>query len=115
MKFNIKNFIGLILIIAGTVVGILTKTSVSTIGAIVSIAVGATLAIANEMQNTNLKGWKKWLFLVTIVGGSICLSLGGYSDTVIMEVVGAVVLVGSIIFGILVNKKENPKIEEKTE
>ena len=106
MKFSWKNLVGILLIVAGTIVGITMDVPVAVIGSIVAIVVGATLAIAEEMKKTTLTGWKKYLFLITIIGGTVLLALGGYSDVVIMEIVGAVILIASIIFGIAVDGKK---------
>ena len=106
MKFSWKNLLGILLIVAGTVVGITVNVPVAVIGSIVAIVVGATLGIAEEMKKTTLTGWKKYLFLITIIGGTVLLALGGYSDAVVMEIVGAVILVASIIFGALVDGKK---------
>ena len=106
MKFSWKNLVGILLIVAGTIVGITMDVPVAVIGSIVAIVVGATLAIAEEMKKTTLTGWKKYLFLIAIIGGTVLLALGGYSDVVIMEIVGAVILIVSIIFGIAVDGKK---------
>ena len=108
MKFSWQNLVGILLIVVGTVIGLSVKVPVVVIGAIVSIVAGATLSIAEEMKKTSLVGWRKYLFLVATIGGTVFLTLGGYSDTVIIEIIGAIVLIGSIIFGIAIdkNKKE---------
>ena len=106
MKFSWKNLVGILLIVVGTVIGLTVKVPVAVIGAIVSIVAGATISIAEQMKKTELTGWKKYLFLIATIGGTVLLTLGGYSDAVIIELIGAVVLIASIIFGIVVDKKK---------
>ena len=110
-NFNLKSLIGVLLIILGTVVGIISNVSVVVTLSIASVTVGATLAIAEEVKKTSLVGFKKYLYLIGTIGGTVILALGGYSDAVIGEIVGAVILIASIIFGIAVDKTK--KVEEK--
>ena len=111
MKFSWRNLVGVLLIVLGTVVGLTVKVPLATIGAIISVVFGATLSIAEQVKKTELTGWKRYLFLGTTISGTVLLTLGGYSDVVITEIVGAVILIASIIFGIAVDKTK--KVEEK--
>lgn len=111
MKFSISNVIGLLLIVAGTIVGIVFKIPVVNIGAIVAIVVGATLAIKEQAEKIDIKGWVKYLFLALIIAGTSVLAIGGYSESTIMSVVGAVILIATIIVGGVVDKTK--KVEEK--
>lgn len=103
-NFNVKSLIGVLLIVLGTVVGIVSNVPVVVTLSIVSVTVGATLAIAEEVKKTSLVGFKKYLYLIGTISGTVILALGGYSDAVIGEIVGAVILIASIIFGIAVDK-----------
>ena len=111
MKFSWRNLVGVLLIVLGTVVGLTVKVPLATIGAIISVVFGATLSIAEQVKKTELIGWKRYLFLGTTISGTVLLTLGGYSDVVITEIVGAVILIASIIFGIAVDKTK--KVEQK--
>ena len=113
MKFSWKTLIGILLIAGSTVLGFFTDTPILTTTSIVGIVAGATLAIANEVNKTSLTGWKKYLYLIGTIGGTVILSLCGYTDTVIGEIAGAVLLIVSIIFGIVVNTKKEVKEEAK--
>ena len=104
MNFSRKNLVGIILIVVGTVIGLTVKVPIAVIGAIVTVVAGATISIAEQMKKTSLVGWKKYVFLIATIGGTVLLTLGGYSDTVIIQIVGAVVLIASIIFGVVVDK-----------
>lgn len=106
MKFSWKSILGLVLIIVSTVIGFITKTPIVVTTAIVGIVAGATLAIAEEVKKTTLTGWQKWVYLFGTIGGTVLLALSGYSDAVIGQIVGAVVLILSVIFGIAVNAKK---------
>ena len=109
-KFSFKSFLGVLLIVVGTVIGLVSNVPVVVTLGIVSVTVGATLAIAEEVKKTSLTGIKKYAYLIGTIGGTVILALGGYSDAVIGEIVGAVILIVSIIFGVAVDKK---KVEEK--
>lgn len=103
-NFNLKSLIGVLLIVLGTVVGIISNVPMAVTLSIASITVGATLAIAEEVKKTTLAGIKKYIYLIGTIGGTVILALGGYSDAVIGEIVGAVILIASIIFGIAIDK-----------
>ena len=106
MKFSWKSLVGLLLIVVSAVVGFITKTSIVVTTSIIGIVAGATLAVAEEVKKTTLVGWQKYLYLIGTIGGTVILALGGYSDAVIGQIVGAVVLILSVIFGIAVNAKK---------
>ena len=111
MKFSWRNLVGVLLTVLGTVVGIISDVPVVVTLSIASVTVGATLAITEEVKKTTLVGIKKYIYLIGTIGGTVLLALGGYSDVVITEIVGAVILIASIIFGIAVDKTN--KVEEK--
>lgn len=104
MKFSISNVIGLLLIVASTIVGIAFKIPLVNIGAIVGIVVGATLAIKEQAEKINIKGWVKYLFLALLISGTSILAIGGYSESTILSVVGAVILIATIVVGGVVDK-----------
>ena len=106
MKFNWKTIVGLLLIAVGTVIGFITNTPILVTTSIVSIVAGATLAIAEEVKKTSLVGWKKYVYLIGVIAGTVILSLAGYIDAVIGEIVGAIVLILSVIFGIAIDSKK---------
>lgn len=111
MKFSISNVIGLLLIVAGTIVGIAFQIPLVNIGSVVAIVVGSTLAIKEQAEKIDIKGWLKYLFLALLISGTSVLAIGGYSESTIMSVVGAVVLIATIIVGGAVDKTK--KVEEK--
>ena len=110
MKFNFgwKSIIGIVLIAISTVLGIVTSTPIFITTSVVGIVAGAVLAITEQIKKTDLKGYKLAIYLVGLIGGTSLLTLSGYTESVICEVVSAIVLIGSIIFGIAIdkNKKE---------
>lgn len=105
MKFSWKTLVGVILIAVSAVCGFLFKVPVVVTTSIVGIVVGATLAIVDQVKKTNLVGWKLVVYLIGTIGGSVLLALGGYSDVVIAEIIGGIILILSVIFGIAVDKK----------
>lgn len=113
MKFNFgwKSIVGIVLIAISTVLGIVTSTPILVTTSIVGIVAGAVLAITEQIKKTDLKGWCLAVYLIGLIGGTSLLTLSGYTEGVICEVVGAIVLLASIIFGIAVDKTK--KVEEK--
>lgn len=105
MKFSWRNLIGVVLIVISAIIGMVFNIPLVKTGAIVGIVSGATLAISKEVKDITLKGWKLGVYLVSVIGGTSLLSLGGYTDATITAIVGAVVLIGGIIFGLAVNGK----------
>ena len=111
MKFSWKTIVGVVLIAGATVLGFLTSTPILVTTSIIGIVAGATLAISEQVKKTTLNGWKLAVYLIGTIGGTVLLSLSGYSDAVIGEIAGAVLLIISVIFGIAVDK--TPKEEKK--
>ena len=106
MKFSWRNLIGVVLIVISAIIGMIFDVPVAKTGAIIGIVCGATLAISKEVKDIALKGWKLVVYLASVIGGSAILCIGGYTDVTITAIVGAVVLIGGIIFGIAVNAKK---------
>ena len=106
MKFNFswKGIVGIVLIAISTVLGIVTSTPILVTTSVVGIVAGAVLAITEQIKKTDLKGYKLGIYLVGLIGGTSLLTLSGYTEGVICEVVGAIVLLASIVFGIAVDK-----------
>ena len=104
MKFSWKTIVGVLLIAVSTVLGFLTKTPILVTTSIIGIIAGATLAIFEQVKKTTLSGWKLVVYLIGTIGGTVLLSLSGYSDVVIGEIAGSVLLIVSVIFGIAVDK-----------
>ena len=113
MKFNFgwKSIVGIVLIGASVVLGVFTSTPILVMTSIVGIVAGAVLAITEQIKKTDLKGWHLAVYLIGLIGGTSLLTFSGYTEGVICEVVGAIVLLVSIIFGIAVDKTK--KVEEK--
>lgn len=105
MKFSLRNLIGVILIVISAIISMAFDISLAKTGAIIGVVCGATLAISKEVKDITLKGWKLGVYLASVIGGSAILCIGGYTDATITAIVGAVVLIGGIIFGLAVNGK----------
>lgn len=105
MKFSFRNLIGVILIVISAIIGMVFSVPIANTVAIIGIVCGATLAISKEVKDINLKGWKLAVYLICVIAGSSILSIGGYSDTTIASIVGAVILIGGLIFGAVINNK----------
>lgn len=112
MKFSFRNLIGVILIVVSAIIGMVFSVPLAKTGAIIGIVCGATIAISKEVKDINLRGWKLAVYLISVIAGSSILSIGGYSDATIVSIVGAVILIGGLIFGAVVNgQKEEKKLE----
>lgn len=107
MKFSWRNLIGVVLIVISAIIGMVFDVPVAKTGAIIGIVCGATLAISKEVKDIALKGWKLAVYLASVIGGSSLLCIGGYTDVTITAIVGGVVLIGGIIFGLAVNAKKS--------
>lgn len=105
MKFSWRNLIGVVLIVISAIIGMVFNVPVVKTGSIIGIVCGATLAISKEVKDITLKGWKLGVYLASVISGSAILCIGGYTDATITAIVGAVVLIGGIIFGLAVNGK----------
>lgn len=112
MKFSWRTLVGLVLLAIGITIGYLFKMPVADIVAIAMIIAGAVTSIYDILMKDQIKGWKCWLFLVAMVFGVACLTLAGISKSVIESVIGAVVLILDLIFGVAVVKIV-PKLESK--
>lgn len=108
MKFSWKTIVSVLLIAVSTVLGFFAKTPILVTISIIGIVAGATLAIVEEVKNTSLVGFKKYLYLIGTIGGTDLFSLSVYSNVVIGEIASAVLLIVFVIFGIAVDdtKKE---------
>lgn len=108
MTFNLswKGIVGLVLVAVSTVIGIMFNVPIATISAIVGAVVGCVVTIEDAMSKVSISGWQKWVFLVTLIAGVVVFAIGGYSASTIMEIIGAIVLIASVIFGIVVESKK---------
>ena len=107
MKFSLRNLIGVVLIVVSAIIGMAFDISLAKTGAIIGIVCGATLAISKEVKDIALKGWKLAVYLASTIAGSAILCIGGYTDATITAIVGGVILIGGIIFGVAVNAKKD--------
>lgn len=103
-KFSWKTIAGLILLVAGIVVGYLAKMPVADIIAVALIIAGAVTSIFDILMKDEVKGWKCWVFVVLMTLGVAALTVAGISGSVIESVIGGVVIILDIIFGVVVVK-----------
>lgn len=108
MTFNLswKGIVGLVLVAVSTVIGVMLNIPIATIGAIVGAIVGCVVTIEDAMSKVSINGWQKWVFLGTLIVGVVIFAIGGYSASTIMEIIGAIVLIASVIFGIALDTKK---------
>ena len=104
IKFSWKTIVGLILVVAGIVVGDLAKMPVADIIAVALIIAGAVTSIFDILMKDEIKGWKCWVFVVLMTLGVAALTVAGISGSVIESVIGGVVIILDIIFGVVMVK-----------
>ena len=100
--------IGALFIVASAVLGFFTKFENADIVQIALGAFGLCAIINGAVRNDKAKGLNLWQIIVVIVlaiiGGVLCC-IGGYNDTVIAQIAGAVTALLAVIFGIVSVKK----------
>lgn len=113
MKFNFnwKTILATVLMIVGVAVALTAEVGIVTIGAIVSIVIGASIGISEAMKKTSLTGWKKYVFLISIISSSVLFAMSSYTEQTVLSIVSAIVLLLSVIFGVAVDKTK--KVKEK--
>lgn len=104
-----KTLVGLILVTAGVVCGILFDVPAVDITAIVATVIGATTTIMDTLMNDKISGWKAWLFVLLLVAGTSVMTIGGATASTITSVVGAVILIANVVFGIITVSKKDSK------
>lgn len=105
-NFSWKNLVGFVCIAVAVVIGLFFNVPIANIGAMVTAIAGTVLVIEDNLSKTELKGWQKWVFLATLIVGVVFFTLGGFSKELIMEIIGAIVLIASVIFGVVVTNKK---------
>lgn len=104
-KISWKTIVGLILLVAGIVVGYISKVPVVDIIAVAAIIAGAVTSIYDILMKDEIQGWKCWVFVVLMTLGVAALTVAGISGSIIESVIGGVVIILDIIFGAIVVKK----------
>lgn len=109
MKSKIFFIIGLVLVIAGALLGYFADIPVLEMTGLAASSVGLALLIIGIVNKAEKKDWKLYTAIVGIVLGSFILALTGVAGdkiTAIIEaVIGLVILVVSIIPIAFVKKK----------
>jgi uncharacterized membrane protein len=104
-KISWKTILGLVLLVAGIVIGYIFKMPVADIVAVAMIIAGAVTSIYDILMKDAITGWKCWLFVVCMTIGVAALTVAGISGSIIESVIGGVVIILDIIFGVIVVKK----------
>ena len=108
MKFNFnwKTILAVVLMVVGIAVGLTSDVGIVTIGAIISITIGAVLGISEAMKKTSITGWKKYVFLFALIGSTTLFALGSYTEQTVLSIASAIVLILSVIFGVAIDSKK---------
>ena len=77
---------------------------VADIIAVALIIAGAVTSIFDILMKDEVKGWKCWVFVVLMTLSVAALTVAGISGSIIESVIGGVVIVLDIIFGVVVVK-----------
>lgn len=108
-KISWKTIIGLVLLIAGVVIGYMAAMPLADIVAVAMIIVGAVTAIFDILMKDEVKGWKCWVFVLLMTLGVSALTVAGIKDSVIESVIGGVFIIADIIFGAITVKSASGK------
>ena len=103
-KFSWKTIAGLILLVGGILLENNEKMPVADIIAVALIIAGAVTSIFDILMKDEVKGWKCWVFVVLMTLGVAALTVAGISGSVIESVIGGIVIILDIIFGVIVVK-----------
>ena len=121
MKTKIATVVGIVLVIVGAVLGVgFAGIPVADITALAVSLIGAGAAAYGIWKNKNPEKpvWANISTIVFICAGAFIAGFCGFSDKVMVSVIGAVASIVLVIFGVLTDKhlkKEPKKVEEKKE
>lgn len=105
MKLNLVALIGLILIIGFVAAGFVMNFETAWMLSVVGASAGLALLIGQTVEQEPVGSkWKAYLIGAGLSIGTMVSVFGGMSESVLVSIVGAVVLITSVILGIL---KEN--------
>jgi uncharacterized membrane protein HdeD (DUF308 family) len=111
---NILTFIGLLLIIAGAVVGTFAGIPAAQWIELSGFAVGLALCIVSIVKATAKKDWKLYSSLAAVSVGTILLVWAGLSESVIQSVIGAVIGLVALLAGLLPSLLAKPDKKERS-
>lgn len=102
--------LGLILIIAGSVLASFTSVAITQYSGIAVSALGLAVTIISVWKGAEKKTWKEIVAIVCFAVGGLLCGFAGLTDTVMTQIItavgGLVVLIIGIISSFVVTKKE---------
>lgn len=101
-----KNFVkilGVILLVAGSVLGCFSTIAVADYIAIAVDACGLALLIGSTLKKAEKKTWKEYLCIVLFAIAGFCCGFAGIADTVIAQLSTAIAAVVALITGLIVS------------
>lgn len=105
MKMNLMAIIGLVLIVGFVVFGFVSNFETSWLLSIVGASAGLAMIIG-EVANKEPDGskWKAILVGTGLSVGTMMAVFGGVTESAIVSIVGAVIVIVTVIIGILKEK-----------
>ena len=98
---KIFKIIGIILVIAGSAIIAFTKIPVADAVGIAIAALGLATTIVATWKKSESKTWKEGLSIALLVAGAFLLGFAGFSETVVTELITAIVGVVVLIVGLI--------------
>ena len=101
---KVLGIIGAVFLIASVVFGCFCKFPYANIAAIAAAAFGFTALVVAEIKKAkeeNRFGWKTVVVIVLAAIGGVLICLGGAEKNVIEAIIGAVVALVTVIFGVV--------------
>jgi hypothetical protein len=107
MKINVLAVVGLVIVVAFVVLGFIWDFKQAWMIEIVGAAAGLALVVTSgiEKQPTGSK-WKGFLIGLGLSSGAMLAVIGGVQESVITTVIGAIVLIATVIIGVIKGQTE---------
>jgi len=107
MKLNVLAIVGLVLVVVFVVLGFVWEFEQAWMLTVVGASAGLALIVMTgvEKQPTGSK-WKAYLIGIGLSIGTMLAVFGGVQESVITTIIGAVILIATVIFGLIKGQRE---------
>lgn len=107
MKINVMAIIGLVLIVGFVVAGYFMNFGQAWIIQVVGASVGLAMVVGSAVEKQPIGSkWKAYLIGIGIAAGTMLATFGGINESIIVSIVGAVILVATVVIGIINGQKD---------
>ena len=108
MNIKVMSIVGIALIAVATVLGTVFGMATMDILAISSAAYALFMAVMNIAKKySNIKPWKVWTSIATMVVGCIVLAFSGGTEETAVTVIGAVAVLAGVLIPLVFKKETN--------